>query len=69
MSGNPDYDAFTLRRPNRFEARGNLMRAGKVIGRLSAATSRDGKTHTMTYTLTTASGQRVHNVLVYDRQQ
>ena len=35
---------------------------------LSQETSADGKTMTLTQTLTTTSGQSQHNVLVYDRQ-
>jgi hypothetical protein len=69
LSGNPDFDALTVRRLNRWEARGTLMQAGKVVGHVSSVTSRDGKTYTMTTTLTTASGQKTHSVAVFDRQQ
>ena len=69
LSGNPDFDALSVRRLNRLEARGTLMQAGKVVGHVSTVTSRDGKTYTMTTTLTTASGQKTRSVAVFDRQQ
>lgn len=69
VSGGPGFDALTVRRTNRWEARGNLMRAGKVVGHISTVTSRDGKTFTETMTLTTASGQKMHSVAVFDRQR
>ncbi len=69
VSGGPGFDAVTERQANRWEYRFNLLRAGKVVGHISRVTSRDGKTLTETFTITTPSGHRLHHVAVYDRQQ
>ena len=42
---------------------------GKIVRRVEIVYSRDGKTRTNTVTGTNASGQRINNVQVYDREQ
>lgn len=44
------------------------MRSGKVVGQLISVESKDQKVLTATYTFTTPSGKKEHDVIVYDRQ-
>lgn len=66
--GNANFDTVELTRTNSREVRVTQLLGGKVVGHLTIAVSKDGKSMTMTDTLTTKSGQAQHNVLVYDRQ-
>lgn len=68
FSGSSVVDALAVTRINAREERGNLMSHGRVIGRVTATVSKDGKTLTMTGTLTT-SGRTERDVRIYDRQR
>lgn len=68
FTGSAVVDALAVTRINAREERGNLMSHGKVIGHVTAIVSKDGKTLTMTGTLTT-SGRTERDVRVYDRQR
>ena len=66
--GSPDADTITLKLldPNTTEA--TLKRVGKVMQTTKAVVSADGKTRTLTTSGVNAKGQKVNNVLVFDRQ-
>jgi hypothetical protein len=68
VSNNPNIDAVKVSRVSSREVRATQMRDGKVIGHLTRVVSKDGKMLTMTSDATTASGQKQHEVRVYDRQ-
>jgi len=68
VKGNPDFDTLAYKRidDNTVEATTKLK--GKVTGTGRAVVSKDGKTRTLTQTGTTALGQKINNVIVYERQ-
>ena len=64
---NPNADAYVLKRinPNTLEAQ--YKKGGKATILQTAVVSADGKTLTVTATGTTAAGQPVNNVAVFDK--
>jgi hypothetical protein len=67
VTGTPDYDGMSLKKTaNGVE--GSRKKAGKVIQTYTRVVSADGKTMTVTSAGTTASGAKVDNVQVYDKQ-
>jgi hypothetical protein len=68
IQGYANFDTVKITRTNSRAVRVTQLLGSKVVGHLTIAVSADGKTMTMTQTLTTASGQSQHNVQVYDRQ-
>jgi len=68
FTGSSVVDALAVTRINAREERGNLMSHGKVIGRVTATVSKDGKTLTMTGTVT-SSGRTERDVRIYERQR
>jgi hypothetical protein len=68
VHGSPNYDAVATTRPNPLRAETNLMRGGKVVGQLITVESKNHKVLTTTYTFTTPSGTKEHDVIVHDRQ-
>jgi hypothetical protein len=68
ITGYANFDTVKVTRTNSRAVRVTQLLGSKVVGHLTIAVSADGKTMTMTQTLTTALGQSQHNVLVYDRQ-
>ena len=68
VQGSANYDSIAVTRVSASEAKTTLMRGSKTIGELIGVVSKDGKVLTMTYTFTTSSGVKEHDVFVYDRQ-
>ena len=67
VTGTPDYDGMSLKKTaNGVE--GSRKKAGKVVQTYTRVVSADGKTMTVTSTGTTATGSKVDNVQVYDKQ-
>ena len=68
VQGNPNYDSIAFTRVGALQWKTTLMRGGKPIGEIVSFVSKDGKVGTLTYTFTTPSGVKEHDVVVYDRQ-
>jgi hypothetical protein len=67
VTGNPDYDAVSLRKIDDFTSASTLTHAGSVYGVGRRVISPDGKTMTLTFDRVN-SDKPVHNVAVYDKQ-
>ena len=68
MTGNPDWDATSLKRVNPNTAEFTRKKAGKVVLTGTNVVSSDGKTRTVTTTGVNAQGQKINNVAVYDKK-
>jgi len=68
VSGNPDADTISVKRTDTHSAKSVLKKDGKTTLTTARHVSKDGKTLTMTTTGTDAKGEKVDNVLVFDRQ-
>jgi hypothetical protein len=68
VSGNPNYDSMSARRINARETRGIEWRDGKAVGQLIDVVAPDGKSRTITQTVSTRSGRQQHNVMVFLRR-
>ena len=68
VTGNPDGDTIAVRRTGKYSAKSVLKKDGKSTLTTLREVSKDGKTLTMTTTGTDAKGEKVDNVLVFDRQ-
>jgi len=67
-TGSPDYDTIAMRRVDANTIESTLKKGGKVIQMTTAVVSGNGKVRTITYTGTNAKGQKVNNVVVFDKQ-
>lgn len=65
---NPNADSVAVKRINATTIENVSKRGGKATITSRIVVSADGKTRTNTQTGMDASGQKVHNVLVYERQ-
>lgn len=68
VKGNPDFDTLAYKRIDDNTVEATTKRNGKVVGTGRVVVSNDGKTRTLTQTGTDAKGQKIHNVIVYERQ-
>ena len=68
VEGSRDVDAVVLTRMDDFTSGATLKHAGKEIGVARRVVSRNGKTMTISYKGVNTRGDRVDNVVVYDRQ-
>jgi hypothetical protein len=68
VSGNPDADTISVKRTDKYSAKSVLKKDGKPTLTTMRHVSKDGKTLTMTTTGTDAKGEKVDNVLVFDKQ-
>jgi hypothetical protein len=68
VAGIPDYDSLAATTISPLKFKSDLMRSGQVIGHVAIVESLNHKVLTFDSTYTTASGQSVHRVRVYDRQ-
>ena len=66
--GSPDADTITLKLLDANTTEATLKMMGKVMQTTKAVVSADGKTRTLTTSGVNARGQKVNNVLVFDRQ-
>jgi len=67
VTGTPDYDTVAITRSGS-SLDGVRKKGGKTVQTFKTVVSADGKTRTTTATGTTASGAKVDNVQVYDKQ-
>jgi hypothetical protein len=68
VTGVDPYDAIRVKKLGPGSSYSSLYLAGKPIGHLTRRVSKDGKTMTVTSIYTDKSGNKVHDVGVYDRQ-
>ena len=68
VTGNPDWDATSLKRIDSNTVQFTRKRAGRVVQTGTNVVSKDGKTRTITTTGVDAQGQKINNVGVYDRK-
>jgi hypothetical protein len=68
-SPTPDADTIALKRIDAYTLEETLKKAGKVVATYRQVVSKDGKVRTATQmTGTNAGGQRIHDVLLFDKQ-
>jgi hypothetical protein len=68
VTGSVDYDTVALKRVDVSTVEGSLKKGGKVVQTVKRTVSKDGRTLTLTFTGTNAKGQKVNDVLVYERR-
>jgi hypothetical protein len=68
MSGNPDFDAVSVKSADALTVNSVETKAGVNVGTGVRAVSKDGKTLTFTQKGVHADGTKYSDVLVYDRQ-
>ena len=68
VTGNRDYDTLLPKRVDSNTAEFTLKKGGKVVGMTSRTVSKDGATLTSKTNITTATGEKSENVLVFDRK-
>jgi hypothetical protein len=68
VTGNPDYDSITGKKLNSHMAQFTLKKGDKVIGHSTRTVSKDGKKLTARVHQTSANGDKIDNVLVFDKQ-
>jgi hypothetical protein len=66
--GSPDADTISLKRIDANTIEAVQKKAGKVTLTTRAVISADGKTRTVTTSGMTAQGQKINNVMVFERQ-
>jgi hypothetical protein len=67
-TGSPDYDTIALKRVDANTNEATLKKGGKVVQTAKVVLSGGGKVRTITLTGTNATGQKVNNVMVFDKQ-
>ena len=68
ITNNPNIDSIETLPGKGGGVRTTYFRAGKVVGHMTTAYSKDRSVLTMTQTLTRPSGQSEHDVRVYERR-
>ena len=68
FKGNADADMLAYKRIDANTVEAITQRAGKETGKTVIVVSKDGKTRTLTQTGTNAKGEKINNVIVYDKQ-
>lgn len=68
VTGTPDYDSLAAKRIDSNTAEFTLKKGGKEMGTTSRKVSKDGKTLTAKTNVTTATGEKSENVLVFDKK-
>ena len=68
LTGSQDYDAVALKKVDAQRVEGSRKKAGKVVQSYIRVISADGKTMTLTTSGTNAKGQKVNNVVVYEKK-
>jgi hypothetical protein len=68
LAGNPDADVLSLKRTDAFSTEFTLKKAGKVVITGTRTISRDGKVMTITSKGINAKGQKVNDVLVFEKR-
>ena len=67
VTGSDLYDTITIKRINDQTAEATLKKSGKVVSNARRVVSKDGKVMTLTITGTNPKGEKMHNVVVYDK--
>ena len=68
FKGNADADMLAYKRIDANTVEAVTQRAGKETGKTVVVVSKDGKTRTLTQTGTNAKGEKINNLIVYDKQ-
>ena len=68
IKGSENFDAIAVKRIDDQNAEATLKKAGKVVANTKRNVSKDGKVLTLTTAGTNAKGEKINNVVVYDRQ-
>ena len=68
VTGSPDFDTMSAKRIDANTIETTEKHMGKQVGTTRRAVSADGKTLTLHQRRTTATGQEVSTLMVYDRQ-
>jgi hypothetical protein len=66
--GNPDFDSLSGEQIDTSTAEFTLKRAGKQIGKIRRAVSKDGRTLTINYVITNSNGIQTAALTVFDKQ-
>src|ERR1700745_878977 len=67
-TGSGIWDSTATKRINRYVTESDLLRNGKVVGRVRREVSPDGKTMKVLYVINRPDGTNVSTVSVYERQ-
>jgi hypothetical protein len=68
VTGNPNWDAITLKRIDAYTVEFTRKKAGKVVGTGTSVISKDGKTRTITAEGVNAKGEKTSSTAVYEKQ-
>lgn len=68
ITGSSDFDTVSLTKVNGTTVKGELKKAGAVVGHSTRTVSAAGKVLTLRTALKTAKGGTTHDVAVYDKQ-
>lgn len=68
VTGSADFDTVSFKSANPNTLEFSRKKGGKVVQTGTMVVSADGKTRTITATGTNAQGQKINNVVVYDRK-
>jgi len=68
VTGSESFDAISIKKIDDHNSEGTLKKAGKVVSTVKRNVSKDGKVMTLTAAGTNANGEKVNNVIVYDKQ-
>jgi hypothetical protein len=68
VTGEPAYDSRSYKQVDANTLSMTLKMGGKVVGKGRIVVSADGKTRTVTVTLTDAMGKKMSSTAVYDKQ-
>jgi hypothetical protein len=66
--GNPDFDSLSGMQIDANATEFTLKRAGKPVGTIRRTVSKDGKTLTLNFVITNASGVQLSQLTVFDKQ-
>jgi hypothetical protein len=67
-TGNPDADTISVKRIDAHNAKSVMKKNGKVVQTVMRNVSKDGNTLTMKTQGTNAKGEKIDNVLVFEKQ-
>jgi hypothetical protein len=68
LTGVPNADTISVKRIGANTIETTWKKDGKTVMTTRGVVSSDGKTRTVTFNGTNAQGQKVHNVVVYEKE-
>jgi hypothetical protein len=68
VTGNPDGDTIAIKRMSPTHLSATLKKGGAVTENVHIVVAADGKSRTVTFTGKNGKGEKVHNVVFYDKQ-